>query len=435
MKQNKVYRRATLVAIAVLIFNQLFIQYWLYQKGEDALLINIGGRQRMLSQRIMVKALLYHETPSEEALVEIKTTVKIWSEFQAFLIEKLESAFFLYNRAQTISRLKELNSFIEISQQLIPEKGTVSDTQLQKLSSNQESFLEQMDLLVSLMQQDSDKKLSMIVTIEILFALLSLFLIYYEITYVFKKITLRLSHQNEGLIESNELLEQYAHLASHDLRSPIQNIINFSKLLFRRLKSDLGKDELEFLNYIVDASKRLKQTTSNLLKVATINQHELTFNAYSPQIILQAVLEDLDAQILQTQAQISISHLPNIIQGDQHTLHLVFQNLIANSLKFVEEGSTPKIEISYSSDQDQHVFLIKDHGIGISPTDQKQIFEIYRRVNEDGQFEGMGMGLAICLRMIRKHYGNIELESSIGKGSVFKVRFPKVIEKSALETI
>ncbi|MEL7532480.1 MAG: ATP-binding protein, partial [Bacteroidota bacterium] len=227
------------------------------------------------------------------------------------------------------------------------------------------------------------------------------------------------------LTESNELLEQYAHLASHDLRSPIQNIINFSDLLKRRLKDKLSTDELEFINYISEASQRLKQTTSDLLKVATIQHQELNLKWCDPKQILEEVLEDLEEKIIATKARIEIANFPDSIKIDQHTIHLVFQNLIANSLKFAKEGEVPKIEIGYEETADQHAFIFQDDGIGIAEADQAHIFKLFRRVNEEGQYEGTGMGLAICLRMIRRLHGDIEVQSQLGKGSTFKIEVPK----------
>lgn len=389
----------------------------------------------MLSQRIMVKALLYHETPATKLHTEIEEVLAEWQSSHQFLIDKLDQGNDIYNEKQTKERLGELTSFIQTARNLIPPSGEISHEQLKALESNQELFLQEMDQVVGLMQADSDQKLRMIITIEIIFALLSLFLIYYEITYVFKKINLRLVRKNEDLTESNELLEQYAHLASHDLRSPIQNIINFSELLLRRLKPKLGLDEIEFFSYIVEASQRLKQTTSDLLKVATIHHHELDFKWCNPKLILQEVLDDLEEQILDKKAQISIHQLPASIRVDQHTIHLAFQNLIANSLKFAKEGKTPQLEISYEDTAEQHIFLFKDKGIGIDQSDQELIFKIFRRVNEDGQYEGTGMGLAICLRMIRRLNGNIKVASQLGVGSTFKIAIPKEIVAAGVVSI
>ncbi len=424
MRKNKVYLRATIITIALIICNQLFIQYWLFQKREDALLINRGGRQRMLSQRIMLQAMLYHENPEVSNYQALQLSIKEWDSSQQFLIDRLEESADIYHEKQTRDRLTELSSFIKGAQSLTAN-DRINDEQLEALGANQEQFLREMDLLVSVMQKDSDQKLKMIVAIEIIFALLSLFLVYYEITFVFQKINDRLVRKNEDLSESNELLEQYAHLASHDLRAPIQNIINFSDLLKRRLDHKLGSDEKEFLKYIIEASHRLKLTTSDLLKVATIQHQELDYQWCSPKHILEEVLEDLDEEIVTSQAQINIEPFPEIIKVDQHTIHLVFQNLIANSLKFTKEGQAPQITVSYDETANEHIFIFRDEGIGIAKEDQAHVFKIFRRINEEGQYEGTGMGLAICQRMIRRLHGNIEVVSQLGQGSTFKIELPK----------
>ncbi|MEM6346152.1 MAG: ATP-binding protein [Bacteroidota bacterium] len=426
MKNSKVYLRATVIAVLLIICNQIFIQYWLFQKREDALLINRGGRQRMLSQRILVKAMLYHDEPSATAYQELQATIEDWRQSQQFLLNRLEEGAVVYHERQNKERLTDLASYIEAAAQLTAQEK-VTHQQLKDLEKNQEKFLAEMDQLVGTLQEDSDQKLKMVVTIEIIFALLSLFLIYYEITFVFKKINLRLRSKNEDLEESNELLEQYAYLASHDLRAPIQNIINFSGLMMRRTKSKLSKDELSFLDYILEASHRLKRTTSDLLKVATIQHHELHLKWCSPKQIIEEVLEDLEDQVISTKAQITIQDLPEGIKVDQHIIHLSFQNLIANSLKFTREGQLPKIDISYTQTGQDHIFMVKDEGIGISPDEQANIFKLFSRANQEGQYDGAGIGLAICQRMIRRLNGNIEIDSQVGQGCTFKITIPKEI--------
>ncbi|MEL6593153.1 MAG: histidine kinase dimerization/phospho-acceptor domain-containing protein, partial [Bacteroidota bacterium] len=334
MNRNKVYIRAIILTVSLILINQLFIQYWLYQKREDALLINVGGRQRMYSQRLLAKAWLYHETKELHTLYELNEVYGKWNQAHQGLIKKVEGAFFLYNREQTLLRLQQTAGFIKQTRKLIPDSGQFDIASLHKLEQNQENFLLEMDLLVGLLQQDSDRKLNFVVTIEILFALLSLFMIYFEIRFAFQRINQRLQQQNQDLSESNDLLEQYAHLAAHDLRTPIQNIINFSKLLFRRLEGSLNAEEKEFFDYILKASNRLKLTTRDLLRVASLQSRELEFRPVNPTFMIKEVLDDLENTVLETKAQLRLNNMPDQIIADQHTLHLVFQNLIANGLKF-----------------------------------------------------------------------------------------------------
>lgn len=424
MSRNKIYIRAIILTISLILINQLFIQYWLYQKREDALLINVGGRQRMYSQRLLAKAWLYHETKELHTLHELNEIYGKWEQAHQSLIEKVEAAFYLYNRDQTLLRLRQTEAFIQQARSLIPGSGQFDVASLHRLEQNQESFLLEMDLLVGLLQQDSDRKLNFVVTIEVLFALLSLFMIYFEIRFVFQRINQRLQYQNRDLIESNELLEQYAHLAAHDLRTPIQNIINFSQLLFRRLGNSLKAEEKEFFDYILKASKRLKLTTRDLLRVASLQSRELDFQVVNPTFMIKEVLDDLENTVLETRAKLRLTNMPDQIVADQHTLHLVFQNLIANGLKFAKEGTPPQIDIRYEQDEGEHIFWVSDQGIGIDEEAQRHIFDLFQRADNSKVYQGSGIGLAITKRLLHKHQGQIQINSQLGVGSSFRVSIP-----------
>ncbi|MEL7341380.1 MAG: ATP-binding protein, partial [Bacteroidota bacterium] len=412
--------------------NQLFIQYWLFQKREDAQLINVGGRQRMYSQRLLAKSWLYYETKESGTLYTLNDIYRKWNEAHQGLILKIEEAFFLYNREQTLLRLRQTSEFIQQARKLIPANGQFDLASLHRLEQNQERFLLEMDLLVSLLQQDSDRKLSFVVTIEILFALLSLFMIYFEIRFVFQRINQRLQRQNLDLVESNELLEQYAHLAAHDLRTPIQNIINFSQLLFRRLGRSLEADEKEYMEYVLKASKRLKHTTRDLLQVASLQSRELTFQRIDPTLLIKEVLDDLESLVLQTQAQIRLKNMPDQMVADQHSLHLVFQNLITNGLKFAKKGIAPQIEIRYQLEGATHVFLVSDQGIGIAEAEIGHIFDLFQRAENAKNRRGSGIGLAITKRILSKHQGMIQVSSTLGEGTTFRISIPNNLVASSL---
>ncbi len=426
MKKNRVYLIATVVTITVILVNQAIIQYWLYQKKEDAMLINVGGRQRMLSQRLLALTLVKQSSPGQVEAATISTLYDQWQTAHNYLLTSLkESVFSSAKEKEIYTQLVALTPYLEGSKAFLMTETPLSFDGIQQFQNNQETFLRQMDHIVSVMEKDSQSKLTFIITIEILFALISLFMIYYEIRFVFQRINDDLVGKNVALKESNQLLEQYAYLAAHDLRSPTQNIINFAKVLRKRLAGRMEPKEEGYFDFIQNAAQRLRQTTDHLLQFSTINDQKIQVEALAPQRLIGDVVEDLKFDIKERGAQINVGELPATIYADQHLLHLVFQNLIANGIKFVPRDSMPIVEVSYREEPGYHTFAIRDNGIGISEENQEKIFGLFKRLHAGEQYEGTGIGLSICQKIIEKHQGEIRVESQEKKGSTFTVSLPK----------
>lgn len=426
LKSNKIYFRATLITICVILANQLFIQYWLYQKKMDAEVINIGGRQRMYSQRIVNLCFALKNGAKDVTPANIQNLYQQWIQSHDFLIQTHTPNQFSPAFTSVIySGLKELDVYIKAIEPFIQQPQEISSKDFERFRKNQDLFLNQMNNIVFALEKNSSSKLQMIIGIEILFALISLFMIYFEITFIFKKINQNLSKQNVALEDSNQMLEQYAYLAAHDLRSPTQNIINFSKLLNTKLATKMDDAEKTYFGFILDSANRMQETTDELLKFSSINHEKINLGDCQPKAIIEDAVKDLQLNIQEKDAQINIGTLPENIRADRKLLHLVFQNLIANSIKFVPETTKPNIDISHQENSNQHIFTIRDNGIGIEQQYLNKIFGLFKRLNSNSEYKGTGIGLSICQKVIEKHKGQIQVQSELAKGSSFSFSIPK----------
>jgi len=285
-----------------------------------------------------------------------------------------------------------------------------------------------MDEAVRSLQIASDRKLNFVIIMEIVFAIMSLSLIYYEITFVFKRIDNELRSKNRELLSSNRMLEDYAYLAAHDLRSPTQNIINFSRVLKRKFKDNEDEKDKEYIDFILDSAIRLKDTTNDLLEFSRINNENLLIRSQKIEHIISDVQKDLQEEIEEKGAKIFMESMPQSVQGDASLLRLLFQNLISNSIKFVPADRQAKITISYENKEDKHLFIVEDNGIGIKAEDQQSIFKLFKRLNNNEDFSGTGIGLSLCEKIVEKHYGKIYVESEENVGSKFFVELPKRLD-------
>jgi PAS domain S-box-containing protein len=227
------------------------------------------------------------------------------------------------------------------------------------------------------------------------------------------------------LKRSNDELEQFAYVASHDLQEPLRTIASFTQLLERRYKCKLDSDADEFMDYIVDASFRMKDQIEGLLEFSRVATHEKTFEQVNMNDILKYALNNLKTLIEENNAKITNDPLP-LLMGDADQLQRVFQNIISNAIKFKKEGESPKVHISVqrNDENNEYVFSIADNGIGIEKQYMERIFVIFKRLHTQDEYKGTGIGLSIVKRIIERHNGRIWVESDLGKGSTFYFTLP-----------
>jgi PAS domain S-box-containing protein len=231
---------------------------------------------------------------------------------------------------------------------------------------------------------------------------------------------------NEDLLRSNMDLQQFAYVASHDLQEPLRMVSSFTQLLELRYGDKLDEDGKEYIHYAVEGSKRMYELLNGLLAYSRIQTRGKEFTEVSMNDVLQKVIENLSLIVNETGAHIDISSLP-VIMADESQMIQLIQNLIENSIKF--SHGIPEITISARKNNDQHIFSVKDKGIGIEPQYFERIFRIFQRLHRSEEYEGTGIGLAICKRIVERHGGKIWIESAYNEGATFYFSLPVMISK------
>ncbi len=228
----------------------------------------------------------------------------------------------------------------------------------------------------------------------------------------------------ENLKEVNSELERFAYVASHDLQEPLRMITSFIQLLEKRYKDKLDEDANEFITFIVEGAKRMQLMITDLLFYSRIGRKEKEFSQLDVNIILEDVISNFRIKIEETNAKITHDPLPILI-GNKAEFVQLLQNLIYNAIKFHRKEETPVVHISAKLQKNQWIFSVRDNGIGIDSQFFDRIFIIFQRLHKKEEYEGTGIGLAICKKIIERHDGKIWVESEVGKGSTFYFSIPK----------
>lgn len=226
-------------------------------------------------------------------------------------------------------------------------------------------------------------------------------------------------------IESNLQLENFAHIASHDLKAPLNSIDNFADLLLKTAFDKLSESERKFLTYIKQGSENMKSTIASLLNFSLATNQKAIFNYYDLNELISELIVDLEVDIAAKDSKIIIHDLPKRLYCDKQLIKQLFQNLILNGIKFSKENIDPIIEISCDEMYKYWRFTVKDNGIGISREYFEKIFVLFQRLHTQKKFEGTGIGLATCKKIVELHGGTIGVESEEDKGSSFIFTFKK----------
>ena len=223
--------------------------------------------------------------------------------------------------------------------------------------------------------------------------------------------------QAEELERSNKELEQFAYIASHDLKEPLRMVSSYLQLLERRYKDKLDQDANEFIEYAVEGAKRMQSLINDLLMFSRITTRGEHFKSASLEAALGNAVSNLEIAIEESGAVVTHDPLPDM-EVDISQITQLFQNLIGNGIKY-RDGDLPRIHIGAEEKNGVWLFSVKDNGIGIDPKYFERIFVIFQRLHTRDKYEGTGMGLAMCKKIVERHNGHIWVESEPGKGSVF----------------
>ncbi|MEM8907235.1 MAG: ATP-binding protein, partial [Bacteroidota bacterium] len=224
---------------------------------------------------------------------------------------------------------------------------------------------------------------------------------------------------------SNSQLENFAYVASHDLKEPLRTIGNFVQLLEKRLGDKLDATDQEFFQFIVGGVQNMNTLINDLLTYSRVNTQEHSLSEIEMEDALFVILRSLDTKIKETDTQIKIKGMPQKIVANKTKLKQIFQNLIANAIKFRRPDQSCCIEIEGKEDEHFWYFSIKDNGIGIKPEFHQKIFELFKKLHSKSEYQGSGIGLAVCKRIVEQHGGAIWVESTMGEGTCFEFSFAK----------
>lgn len=238
-----------------------------------------------------------------------------------------------------------------------------------------------------------------------------------------RKADLKMNKLMLELERSNHELEEFAHVASHDLQEPLRMVAGFCHMLERQYKSQLDARGQMYIQCAVDGVQRMHKTIDALLSYAELGSTDAKAELVDLNAVLEDVLSDLSAMIKRKHATIYAPVLPTVY-GQRVQLTQVFINLIGNALKFTRQK--PVIKIACAKKGSHWEFEIKDNGIGIHKSHFEKIFLIFQRVYSDKEYQGKGIGLAVCKKVIAHHHGRIWLESVEGKGTSFFFTLPVV---------
>lgn len=238
-------------------------------------------------------------------------------------------------------------------------------------------------------------------------------------------LTKKLKAQRKDLKRSNAELEKFAAVVSHDLKSPLNTIASFIKILERKHKNDLDAVSQEYMQFITSAATRMQQLITDLLGYAKLNQKQATFRLNNLNEIFHITRQNLLSTIQQYEAEvILIEELP-VLQIDFLQILQLFQNLVNNAIKFRKPNVPPIVKVSCKEQPKSYLFTISDNGIGMEMEQSQRIFEIFQRLHNAQDYEGTGIGLSICKKIVEKHGGRIWVESEKGVGSTFHFTLAK----------
>ncbi|MBZ0306578.1 MAG: HAMP domain-containing protein, partial [Anaerolineae bacterium] len=240
-----------------------------------------------------------------------------------------------------------------------------------------------------------------------------------------QRVEQELQKNAEYLKASNQALESFAYTASHDLQEPLRKIQTFSSRLLDKYGDTLGEDD--YLRRIQSASSRMQQLIQDLLMYSQVSSENKPFQPINLNRIIEEIQSDLETQIERTGGSLQVASLPTI-QGDSTQIQLLFQNLIHNALKYHRPGVPPEVKIYATENQNNshrvHQIHIVDNGIGFEEKYTERIFSLFERLHGRSEYEGTGVGLAICRKIVEKHNGSIQAASQPGTGSQFIVTLP-----------
>ncbi len=228
---------------------------------------------------------------------------------------------------------------------------------------------------------------------------------------------------NATLKQSNEELERFAYICSHDMQEPVRMMNAYAGLLSESTEGQLDEGAARYVRFIRDNASRMQKMIQDILKFSRIGREDIKIERVDCQRIFDETLEEFDDIVTAKGAK--VTHTPLPVIGTSATLmRVLFQNLIGNGLKFQDGSRPPEIDVSAVRDGDNWIFNIRDNGIGIDPAFNAKVFTIFQRLNREDDYPGTGIGLSTCRKFVQLCGGDIRFKSTPGQGTIFTVTLP-----------
>ncbi|MEM1215397.1 MAG: PAS domain-containing protein, partial [Bacteroidota bacterium] len=233
----------------------------------------------------------------------------------------------------------------------------------------------------------------------------------------------RLENYNRLLEQKNSELEQFAYVASHDLQEPLRTITSFVEIFAEDHLDKLDAEGQRQLNYITQAAGRMSDLVKDLLDYSRLGKDRYLTDVDLKKVV-NDIIKDIAKNIEESKVLLNVDALPTI-RAYPHEIRVLFQNLLTNAIKFNNPDERPVVNITFAEEEKHWVFRVKDNGIGIAPKHQERIFVIFQRLHNQSVYEGTGIGLAQCKKIVELHRGEIGVVSEKGAGSTFFFTIPK----------
>ncbi|MGD9200842.1 MAG: ATP-binding protein [Chitinispirillia bacterium] len=231
---------------------------------------------------------------------------------------------------------------------------------------------------------------------------------------------------SDKLKKSNQELEQFAFIVSHDLQEPLRMVSSYIKLIEIRYKGKLDKEGHEFIDFAVDGAKRMQVLIKDLLAYSRVAEEGKSFDLTECRAVYEKTTKNLEISIKEHEAKVTCDVLPQVL-ADESQLVQLFQNLIGNALKFCKDR-LPEIHVSAEKEGKFWKFGIHDNGIGIASEYQERVFQVFERLHSTENYKGTGIGLATCKKIVERNGGKIWFDSKVGKGTTFWFTIPVIAE-------
>lgn len=238
-----------------------------------------------------------------------------------------------------------------------------------------------------------------------------------------KEAQAQLHYHIQELHRSNEELQQFAYVASHDLQEPLRKIIFYSDYIRNKSATALDEKSADYLKSMIDASHRMRTLITDLLSFSQVDKKLLAVQTIDLNKLLEETVVGFEMQIKEKGASVQVGPLLHI-EGDSVMLQRLFDNMLSNALKYAREGVAPQIQISGSVKEDQAEIVVTDNGIGFEEKFLPKMFALFQRLHGKEKFAGTGLGLAICRKIVEMHNGSITAKSTPGQGSSFYICLP-----------